>query len=354
MTLRLGPQRGIALAGTGSAFPSDLGTGAVLTNADVYRILLGEKADGLLAARGWRADHPRDTWGVERREWIRAKPSDASNTADVGALATCAARRALDDAGSSADGVDLLIAATSTPARITSVLAAAIGHELGVTAPCLDVRAGGAGGLDAWLTAARFVSDACRTVLVIAAETASLYVRPDDLASALLYGDGAAGLVLKYAPGDTCAGLVGAVLGRTDAAGRPFTVPGSLPPTSEELGEGRYRFQRPDAAYQGAMAAAWAGLCEELRRSFPAAVDAADHFLPYAVTASQVGAAAAALGVGPERTFETLARHGCLGCPGPLVALDVLRRDGRAHVGHVVVLAAVAGGVSMTGMLWRM
>jgi 3-oxoacyl-[acyl-carrier-protein] synthase III len=354
MTMQMGARPGIAIAGTGTAFPSDLGVGAVLTNGDVYEALLGVDANAILAARGWRPDFARDEWGVDRREWIRNKEPDQGGTAaDVTDLAARAAEVALLDGGIEAAEVDLLLAATSTPGRITSTLAAAVGRRLGVTAPCLDLRAGGAGGLAAWITAVRFLSDECTVALVVAAETPSLYLDPDDLATAVLYGDGAAALVLL---GDarTGSGLRGAVLGRCDASGREFTVPGSLPPTPIELGDGRYRFQKPDGAYRDALDHAWKTLCGELRCSSPGLVDTVEHFLPYAVTRPQVKRAAAALGVASDRTFDTLARHGCVGCPGPIVGLDALRREGRAGTGQVVALAAVAGGISMTGILWQL
>lgn len=354
MNLRLNPQTGVQLAGTGAALPSDVGLGTLLSNADVYHRLLGDDAEEVLAARGWRLEHPSETWGVERREWIRRETSDlASDTAGVVELASKATQRALDDARVVATDVHLLLAATSSPPRITSTLAASIGHRLGVSAPCFDVRASGAGGLAAWLTAVQFVGGNCRVAVVVAVETPSLYLDEKDLATALVYGDGAAAVVLRYEP-ETGGGLLGAILGRADAPGRSFTVPGSLPPTSAQIDGGKYRFQRPDAEYRDALGKSWAALCEELRCSFPEAANATDYFLPYAVTAAQVRDATAAFGLPSRQTVHTLADHGCLGCPGPLVSLDLLRRDRRVHAGQVLALAAVAGGVSIAGMFWRL
>ena len=352
MTLRLGARSGMVVAGTGSAFPSDLGVGEVLTNEDVYGAMLGPDALTELADHGWEFAHPRDVWGVERREWIGGA-SRLPGEADVSDLAARAVEVAVADAGLRVQDVDVLFAATSTPARISSALAAAVGKRLGITAPCLDMRAGGAGGLAAWLTAGRFLSDECPVAVVVAAETPSLFINPDDLAAALLYGDGAGALVLRNDPASG-SGLLGAVLGHLSPPGQAFTIPGTLPPNTRELEAGRYQWQKPDDAYRAALADAWTSLCTDLREAFPGAVAAADYLVPYAVTAPQVRAAAAALGLDPAKTFERLARHGVLGCAGPLVGLDLLRREGGAVSGDVAALVAVAGGVSLAGMVWRL
>ena len=354
MTLRLGPRTGIAVIGTGSAFPSDIGAGEVLTNDDVFTSALGPDADAVLAERGWRRDHPEQAWGVARREWIHGtSASTRQAAADVSDLAGHAAETALADAGLKAGDVDIVLAATSTPARVTSSLASTIGKRFDLSAPCIDVRAGGAGGLDAWITATRFVSAECPVALVVAAETPSLFLDPDDLAGAFLYGDGAAALVLRHDP-EADAGLVGAVLGHSTAPGRAFTVPGVLPPVEDDIAAGRFQWQSPDEQYRNALAGAWNSLCTDLRDTFSGGVQDVAHFLPYAVTAPQVRAASAALGASDDQTFHTLARDGCVGCAGPLLGLDELRRTGRAQGGDMIALAAVAGGVSMAGLLWRL
>ena len=46
---RLGAQFNADIAATATAFPSDLGHGAVLTNSDTYRAMLGPDADAAMA-----------------------------------------------------------------------------------------------------------------------------------------------------------------------------------------------------------------------------------------------------------------------------------------------------------------
>ncbi len=206
------------------------------------------------------------------------------------------------------------------------------------------------GGLAAWLTAARF---GARTVLVVALETPSAYLDPNDLATAALYGDGAAALVLARDDAST-SGLLGGILGNDAAPGEPFTVPGTLPPRVLAVEAGRFRFQPPDAAYRAALDERWRALGADLRDAFPEAAAATRRFLPYAVSAPQVAAVAAAFGAGADATWTTLREHGCLGCAGPLVALDALRREKGAAAGDTLAFAAVAGGVAWGGFFWRL
>jgi 3-oxoacyl-[acyl-carrier-protein] synthase-3 len=350
VTRRFGPATGALVVGSATALPPDIDAGESLDNEQAYRRLLGGDAEATLATRGWRWSHPLDSWGVARRAWIVGEPEAAATA--IADLAAHAASQALVDAGIDADDVDIVFAATSTPPRISSALAAAVGKRLRISAPCLDLRAGGAGALSAWVAATRFLSPECTTAVVVAVEAPSLYIDRDDLAGALLYGDAAAAVVLRHEP-DAPGGLVAAVLGRFDGPGRAFTVPGPLPPTVDDVEAGRYRFQVPDRTYRDALADSWRAVCTELRA---AAVDAGvsvSHLVPYAVTSQQVRDAAAAIGLADSAVCHTLRDHGCIGCAGPLAGFDALRRGGRADAGDVVALAAVAGGVSAAGVLWR-
>ena len=343
MSVKLCGVGGLVLRGSGVAFPET----PELENADVYASLLGEGYRELLTERGWSEEHPREAWGVERRRWSAARATDASQE-----LAVRAARCALEDAGLESSSIDLLVLATSTPGRITSSLAAAVGERLGLRAACLDLRAGGTGGLQAWALASTLLAAGPRRALVIAAETPSQYLDPEDLASALLYGDGAAALVIERGEGHSSA-MVGALLGTEPAGGRPFTVPGDLPPRAQDVEAGAFRFQGPDAEYRRELSDGWRRTCEGLREAFPRELESTRHFLPYAVTRAQVERAAAAVGIDAAHSKASLAAHGCTGCAGPLIALHELRALGALASGDFVASVAVAGGLCCCSILWR-
>lgn len=347
MSLVLGEVPGIRIAGVATAWPSEVCGGAHvrLDNAGVYRALLGEGWETELERRGWDRDHPHSAWGVQTREWTRGTTSGSFE------LGLAAAEHALERAGIAATELDCIVVATCTPPHITSTLAAKIARTLGSTAAAIDVRAGGAGGLSAWITAARYHGGGCGTSLVVAAESASHYLSSEDLASALLFGDGAAALVLKTDP--DAGGLRGAVLGNHTGEGTPFTVPGHLPPDPAAIAAGDFRFTTPTADYRRSLDEAWSVAAEELRVAFPVESRDLAAFLPYAVTRDQVRSVAAPFTDEPGLALAVLEAHGCLGCAGPLVSFARLIEGGGAG-GDVAGALAVGGGISWAGLLWQL
>lgn len=313
---RFGPQIGARIAGTGVAFP-----GAAQSNAEAWEQLLGPGWRSELEARGWDADRPETEWGIRTRH----RGGQAID------LAVRAAREAIGDRA-----IDVLIVATSTPTSISASMAGKVAAALDSSAPALDIRAGGAAALYGWLDALGWLARGARAACVVAVETPSAFVEPGDISMALLYGDAAAAVLLE--PSDS-GGLVAAVAGSRAPTGRPFTIPGPLPPTPA----GRYAFQSPDPEYSAQMTACWDELSEALA---DAATEAIDAYLPYAVTRKQVERSARI--VGARRVVHDLAARGCNGCAGPLVALHLLERPA-----GMLALAAAGGGIGMAGLLWK-
>lgn len=330
MNLELGAIRGITIAGAAAAYPSDLTTGVTLNAYDVYGRLLGEGWERALIERAWDPARAAE-WGVTHRDWTRGTDLSSFD------LALEAARRALQRAAVDAGDVELIVCATCTPPTITASLAGQVARALGTDAAALDVRAGGAGGLDAWVSAASYHAQGCRTSLVIAAETSSRYLAAEDLGNALLFGDGAGALVLQSDGGR--AGLESAMLGNATLTGRPFTVPGALPPSAEMS----YVFQAPDAAYLAGLADLW--------RKAGSMLGPCEVRLPYAVHAAQVRAA---VGDGYEarHALSHLDRRGCLGCAGPLALVAETWSAGSLPPGTSLGSVAVGGGVAWSALTW--
>lgn len=335
---------GLALLGSGVAFPSDCAAIAPLDNAAAYRALLGAASEHILAERGWASDHPERVWGIRSREWSRLPGcAPACDAADIG---LAAGRAALRDAGVRPEEIDVLAVATSTPPRVTSSLAGRLARTLGIEGMAFDVRAGGAGGLQAWALASRLLAHPGATALVVAAAVPSHYLDPTDLVSSLLYGDGAGALVLRRLP-DAAGGLVFAAAGNAAYEGTAFTVPQPLPPVSDEP----YRFQRPDAAYGRHLAATWSLATEVLADQVDPGVPT--HLVPYAVTRERTEGVAARLGCSAATGLDVLAHHGVLGSAGPLVAVAKLRARGAVAATDALAGVAVGGGIAWCSLLWR-
>jgi 3-oxoacyl-[acyl-carrier-protein] synthase-3 len=132
---------------------------------------------------------------IETRCGIRTRcvAADGDTTTT---LAVAAARRAVAASGGSEP--DVLICATFTPDRELCPNAPAIAHELGWHVAAFDVNAACSGGLVALVTALTFLtSRAASRVLLVASDTTTRYLRPDDAYTRILFGDAGVALLLE-------------------------------------------------------------------------------------------------------------------------------------------------------------
>lgn len=136
-------------------------------------------------------------WIVERTG-IKQRHIAAANefTSD---LASAAARDALSAAQIDAETIDLIIVATTTPDDTMPATATRVSHMIGAkNAAAFDMNAACSGFVFAMTTANSFIiSGAARRVLVIGAETYSRIMNWQDRSTCVLFGDGAACVLLS-------------------------------------------------------------------------------------------------------------------------------------------------------------
>ncbi|HWI72004.1 MAG TPA: beta-ketoacyl-ACP synthase 3, partial [Baekduia sp.] len=214
----LRPMRaGAALVAVGAAFPD----GDVATEAIAGP--LGIEADWLVRRTGVHA---------------RRRIADGASLCD---LAADAARSALDEAGTKAGDVDLLLLATMTPDAITPHGAATIAARLGATrAGTMDVNAVCTGFLAALsLAVGQVESGRAETVLVIGADAMSRVLDYGDRVTAGIFGDGAGAVLVRAIPGDSRVGPF--ELESDGAAGDAIVTPWPAGPVKME---GQRTFRR--------------------------------------------------------------------------------------------------------------
>src|SRR5206468_500403 len=110
-------------------------------------------------------------------------------------------------AGLDASDIDMIIGASITPQQGVPCTAVFVQRELQMfdtAAPCFDVNATCLSFLFALQTAAHFVNSGTRrNVLIFSSEIHSISMNPKQPESAVLFGDGAAAVVVSPAsPGD--------------------------------------------------------------------------------------------------------------------------------------------------------
>ncbi|WP_034087020.1 beta-ketoacyl-ACP synthase III [Streptacidiphilus albus] len=187
----------------------------VLSNQDVI-------AAGAL---GTSDDWIRTRTGIARRRHV----DPCTSTGD---LAVAAGRAALESARASGDAAeyrdpDLLVLATSTPDHPCPATAPDVAHRMGLgTVPAFDLAAVCSGFLYALTTATALLrSGACRAPLVIAAETYSTILDPQDRETAPIFGDGAAAVLLRLGPPDHPGAVLAADLGADGSGHQLITIP---------------------------------------------------------------------------------------------------------------------------------
>ncbi len=184
---------GVRIIGSGSAVPSK-----ILTNDDLSNFV--ETSDEWIASRT----------GIRQRRIITA-PEESLTT-----LAASAARQAIAAAGISAQDLDLIILATSSPDDLFGS-ACQVQNLLGAErAVAFDLSAACSGFVFGLVTAAQFIrTGTYQNILLIGADVLSRWVDWRDRRTCILFGDGAGAVVLQAAVQDN---LLGFEL-RTDGKG---------------------------------------------------------------------------------------------------------------------------------------
>ena len=163
------------ITGTGAYLPQ-----AVMTNDDFAAVL--DTSDEWITART----------GIKQRH----RAADGETTSDLGAEA---ARQALGAAGRTADDIDLVLVATTTPDLTFPATAALIQKKLGIShGAAFDVQAVCSGFVYGLSVASAMVETGqAERALLVGTETMTRLLDMEDRATAVLFGDGAGAAVLE-------------------------------------------------------------------------------------------------------------------------------------------------------------
>ncbi|OCA89977.1 ketoacyl-ACP synthase III [Pradoshia sp. D12] len=136
-------------------------------------------------------------------EWIRTRTGIeerriADDTVDSSHMAYEAAVRAMENAGVTAEEIELILVATVTPDQSFPTVSCMIQERLGaVNAAAMDISAACAGFTYGIVTASQFIrTGSYRTILVVGVEKLSKITDWNDRNTAVLFGDGAGAAVL--------------------------------------------------------------------------------------------------------------------------------------------------------------
>jgi 3-oxoacyl-[acyl-carrier-protein] synthase-3 len=131
-------------------------------------------------------------WIVERTG-IRERRIGGSTSG----LAIEAAQKAIASAGVTPGDIDLLVLCTTSPDQQIPATSATVQNELGLACGAFDLNAACSGFVYGLVATNGFIASGLNRVLLIGAETMSRVTNWDDRGTAILFGDGAAAVVVE-------------------------------------------------------------------------------------------------------------------------------------------------------------
>lgn len=292
-----------------------------------------------------------DEWIIQRTG-IRQRHVAAEDE-PTSRLGLYAAQAALADAGLKAADLDLVIVATSTPDFTFPAVATQIQAGLGMTSgAAFDLQAVCSGFVFALATADKFLtSGSHRRALVIGAETFSRLLDWTDRTTCVLFGDGAAAMILEAQSMEGTAGDRGILTSQLRSDGRyrdKLYVDGG-PSTTRTTGHlrmaGREVFRHAVGMVTDVVTAAF-------EATGTAAADL-DWFVPHQANRRIIDASAEKLGIAPSKVVVTVDLHGNTSAASIPLALAVARDDGRIKQGDLVMIEAMGGGFTWGSALIR-
>lgn len=289
-------------------------------------------------------------------EWIVARTGirerhiagEGEKTSD---LAIIASRNALEAAGRSAEDIDLVIVATTTPDLTFPATAARVQAALGVTkGAAFDLQAVCSGFIFALSTADNALARGqAKCALVIGAETFSRIVDWEDRGTCVLFGDGAGAVVLEAQEREDDRGVISAFL-RTDGRMHDLLYVDGGPSQTGTTGKVR---MVGNAVFRNAVEHISGAMLEACARA-GVTLDQVDWFVPHQANQRILDGVARKLGIDVEKVISTVALHGNTSAASVPLALDVAVRDGRIKPGDLVLMEALGGGLTWGAALVRL
>jgi len=286
-----------------------------------------------------------DQWIVERTG-IRARHfvDDGVACSD---LALRAARQAIETAGCTAQAIDLIIVATSTPDMVFPSTACILQEKLGIHGcAAFDVQAVCSGFVYALTVADSMIrTGAARKALVIGAEVFSRILDFKDRTTCVLFGDGAGAVVLEASD------KPGILASELHADGRHvgiLCVPGTVS-GGQVLGDPLLKMDG-QAVFKLAV-----GVLETVARSVLAKAGRSesdiDWLIPHQANVRIMQSTARKLKMSMDKVIVTVDQHGNTSAASIPLALDVAVRNGRIARGDTLMLEGVGGGFTWGAVL---
>lgn len=291
-------------------------------------------------------------------EWIRERTgirqrhiaAEGETTSD---LAAGAGRKAIAKAGLSADDIDLVIVATSTPDLTFPATAALTQHKLGITrGAAFDVNAVCSGFLYGLTTADAFIAAGkARNVLVIGAETFSRILDWNDRTTCILFGDGAGAVVVQAQEGSGTNSDRGVLVSEICSDGQYAPLLGSTGGVSSTQSAG-FVFMHGKEIFRHAVAK-MADSVDHCLDAVGLTHDDIQWLVPHQANMRILQSTAKRLNIPEERAILTVDKHANTSAASIPLALCSAADEGKFSPGDLIATPALGAGLTWGACLLR-
>ncbi|MBU2956466.1 beta-ketoacyl-ACP synthase III [Paracoccus sp. 1_MG-2023] len=284
--------------------------------------------------------------GIERRHFA----AEGQTTSD---LAIRAGKAALERAGLTAEDLDGIVLATSTPdftfPAVATMVQAGLGMKRGFA---YDVQAVCAGFVFALANADAMIrSGLASRILVVGAETFSRIMDWTDRSTCVLFGDGAGALILEAqdaAGENTDRGILSSDLNSDGTYRELLYVDGGVSSTGTA---GQLRMQG-NLVFRHAV--------DKLAKTAHTSLEKAgldgsdvDWMIPHQANLRIISATAQKMSLPLDKVVLTVADHGNTSAASIPLAMSIADAEGRLKPGQLIVTEAIGGGLSWGSVVLR-
>ncbi|MEI7933595.1 MAG: beta-ketoacyl-ACP synthase III [Chlorobiaceae bacterium] len=254
-----------------------------------------------------------------------------------------------------ADEIELIIVATMTPDMLFPSTACFTQSIIGATkAWAFDLNAACSGFLYALNTGARFIeSGAHKKVMVIGADKMSAVTDPTDRSTAILFGDGAGGVILEPAKEEGY-GVLDARMYADGANGTDHLLMsggGSRHPATYETIDKRMHYIRQDGrqVFKAAVTS-MAEVAQEIMNRNNLKAEDVDYLVPHQANQRIIDATAERMGVDKSKVVSNVAMYGNTTAGTIPICLAELDEQQKLHTGSNLVLVSFGAGYTWGGI----
>ena len=316
------------IIGTGGYLPEN-----IMTNSDLEKIV--DTTDQWI----------RERTGIEQRHIA----VEGQTTVD---LAEGASRLAIESAGISAQDIDLIIIATSTPDKIFPSSACILQARLDIHGcPAFDIQAVCTGFVYGLAIAEKFIkTGSSKNALVVGAEIFSKILNWKDRSTCVLFGDGA-GAVILAASEET--GILSTHIHADGKYENLLRVPYGIADGYDQVKAGKaFVEMKGNEVFKMAVNTLGRIVDETLAANSMMKSDI-DWLVPHQANIRIITATAKKLKMSMDQVVVTVNKHGNTSAASIPLALDVAVRDGRIKENELLLFEAFGGGFTWGSVLTR-